>query len=74
MFFLLLEEAPGDNRNWRNFVTEIASALRPTNCCPIQPFPNPWPERKVAILLFVTVVLLFIMYFTGLFTGNLPLK
>jgi len=74
VFFLLLETAPGAQSNWWNYITELATALKPQNCCPIQPNSNPWPDRSVAIILLIAVFLVFVMYFTGFFSGYLPFK
>ena len=64
MFFLLLDQGPSENRS--TWLPYLLRAMRPTNsnCCQI----NAWPDKSVALLIFMTIVLIFIMYFTGLFT------
>ncbi|XP_065569413.1 uncharacterized protein LOC136032903 [Artemia franciscana] len=73
----LEETAPGAQRNWWTNITELATALKPQNCCPccpIQPNSHPWPSRSVAIIVLITVVLVFLIYFTVFFSGYSPLK
>ena len=67
----ILDQGPSDNRSTlRTWLPDLLRAIRPTNsnCCQI----NAWPDKSVALLIFMTIVLIFIMYFTGLFTGYLP--
>ncbi|XP_065569965.1 heterogeneous nuclear ribonucleoprotein A1, A2/B1 homolog [Artemia franciscana] len=71
------ETVPGAQRNWWTNITEVATALKPQNCCPccpIQPNSHPWPTRSVAIIVLITVVLVFLIYFTGFFSGYSPFK